>query len=202
MDIAVIGRIIVQELTREPKLYREIIAPALAKSPIGSYEIISGYAECAGVKMSKTQISWLIQHDDRENKKAAKDAEREKEMAKQDRKMRYRLDCWKNQGVRVYSLNDFPEWVIAKIGITRLGAQKELNKAVMEIMAKNPRCFPSYAEDTPEQYAVITEKSYFTNYGYKYLIATAQSRKWVTSDEYDQWRVDSGLYEQNKEETK
>lgn len=200
MDSAVIGKLIVQELIREPKLYREVIAPALARSKVSSFEIISGYAECACVPLSKVQVSWIVQHDEEEKKKAAENEERAKEFAKQERKMRKRIDDWNAKDMRIYSLNDFPGWLITRIGITRSGAQEELNKAAMDIMEKSPKRFPPYAKDMPTQYAIVKGETFFTESGYLYLIATAKSRGWVMSDEYDQWKAESGLFDRENNE--
>ena len=202
MDIALIGRLIVQELTREPKLYREVIAPALAKCKVSSFDIVNGYAECVGLPLSKVQINWMKQHDEEVRKQTEIDDQRAREMMKRYKEMWARINKWKKEDKHIYTLADFPDWVIARIGITRLGAQEELNKAVMDVMEKSPNCFPEYAKDTPKEYAIFRGEAFFTDYGYKYLIATAQARGWVTPMEYDQWRADSGLYEQNKEETK
>lgn len=183
-------KIILDEIGKNPGIYRKAIAPALAESELSSSEIMSGYAELAGVELSKTQLRWLDQHD---AARARREAENQKRMQ--------RLPDWRSAGKQIYGLGDFPKWLIENMNMIFGSAKETLREAASEIMDSKPDSFPPGMEDTPEQFCVLPYGTFFTKEGYQYLLMTAQSRKWVTQDEWIRWKKESGLFDSHLKES-
>lgn len=198
-------KIILEEINKNPEIYRKAIAPALAESGLSSMEIVSEYAEKSGFALSKTQISWLIQHDRKKNRKDYENLKKEKARAEKIQAEYSEMNCrksgWGKQRQRIYSGEDFPEWLIANLEKLGGSAQDILKKAAKEIMSARPDSFPPGMDDMPEQFCVLPEGTFFTKEGYQYLLMTAQSRRWTTFDEWIRWKKESGLFDPHLKES-
>lgn len=182
-------QIVMEEIERNPEAYWKAIVPALAESRLNSTDVICGYAEYIGLTISKTQRRWMTQHHEELNR-----VKREKEgmNAQAERK----IAEWKNSGIKVYSVEDFPDWVVDKL--IAIGGDKHsvLRKTAAELMDKEPSAFLENWKDVPEQFCILDDKAYFTSLGYKYLIASSQSRGWMWSYEWERWKKECGLFAQ------
>ena len=170
--------IIKEAIAENSTLYQTAIAPALAESGLSSADIICGYAELAHLKISKTQLRWL--QKDQDLKQSSAD----------------RYETWKADGLKIYGLEDFPEWVIDRLNALSGNAQGELRRAAQEIMDQDTDSMPILFQDAPEQFSVIADRTYFTEKGYQYLMMTCEARGWMNHQEWRQWKQDSGLFAQ------
>lgn len=185
-----LGTMISNEIEKNPEVYWKLIVPALANSKLNSADVICGYAEYIGLPISKTQRKWMDQHQEKSQK-----MKREKEGA--DALAEKQIREWKENGERVFSVEDFPKWVAKKLAAFGGDEQMVVKKTVEELMDKASSYFSDIWKDVPSQFCVFENKAYFTTRGYQFLIASSQSRGWIWSYEVKQWKEDSGLFAQD-----
>ena len=185
-----IRKLLVKELQANPELYEEAVVPGLIDSGLRSSEIVSVYLESIGVEISKTQESRLFKHD-MFKEKAAKQAKKKEEAIKAETEKR--LAEWAAKGSRVYSVDDFPEWIYERVGGDKDKTERIVNETVEEIIRKSKSAFTVHTRDIPEQFMFMDGKAVFSEKGYEYLIMQSRANDWVGLQGQKRWSEESGV---------
>jgi len=184
-----IRKLLVKELQSNPELYEESVVPSLIDSGIKSYYIVSTYLELIGAKMSKAQANYLCQYDIEREKK---EKEAKKKAIETKATIEKRLGEWTQNDGKVYSVNDFPEWILKRIGGDKEKTEEIVNEAIEEILRKSKLLTTPNTRDIPNQYLIVDGKALFSAKGYEYLIMQSRGYGWVIQPEQKKWCEESG----------
>jgi len=165
-----------KELANNPSLYEKAVMPSLIESKISHADILTKYMEAVKIKISKTQRRWMDEADGITWKGIAI-----------ENKTRGRIDAWKASGKTVYTLDDFPEWVIENLKRKFNSANKAVYDVAIETITSKPEEFGNFNQKTPEEFAVANGKAYFTKDGYIYLVQMSVFYNWVNGAEHQRW---------------
>ena len=130
-------------------------------------EILNMISSVTGLPLSKTQINYAREVDE----KNAKNEETVKE--------------WKNDGVRVCTVADIPDFVNGLI-VERLGVDADE-------WIRNTLNSLSKSAEVREQFAICRGHCYFTVEGYVFLVM--RSAYFLSNEERKQWVSESHLFE-------
>ena len=158
---------LVKELIANPQETIAMIVCALNESAVGCKDLMGGYAESIGVTVGK------------------KMADRMEEADRLNCKNGYKMKRWAEEGQKVYSINDFPQWVIDDL------KGKGHN---VRLLVNNAACQAMNDERAEPWFCILADGAHFTEDGYRYLIMTSEGRGWLGRPFRRQWQIDSGLY--------
>ena len=130
-------------------------------------EILNMLSSVTGLPLSKTQINYAREVDE----KNAKNEEAVKE--------------WENEGVRVCTVADIPDFVKGLI-VERLGVDADE-------WIRNTLNSLSKSAEVREQFAVCRGHCYFTVEGYVFIVM--RSAYFLSNEERKQWVSESHLFE-------
>ena len=147
----------------------EELVSAILNSPANLLRFTVFLMEECGVTLSKTNIELIKSREVR------------------TRTAREQLERWKEQGVTVYTETDIPEWI----------------QKLMETTAPYPNIIYTIRDIVREidphapmakNYVKIKDKFYFNKEGLCFLIDRFCAKGYITHNDYEYWRKDSGFY--------
>ena len=159
--------LIAEEMMNNPSNYREAIVPAVAESKIGVIEMVGSCFESIGISMTAPQIKKLAEID----------LARATPLAITKK--------WEDDG-GVFTVNDFPNWVIAKLEKDDISAKEIVKRAAIEMFA--------FVKGSIEWCCLYNGEAHFNKRGYKFLIMSSESRGWMSNIERKRWQKESGLF--------
>ena len=177
MEAEKLRKTIAKALKGNPDLYREAVVPALIDSELSCIEVFGGYAEAVHIELPKTLHKRMFN------------------LESQQKFNRERLNQWKKEGQRIFTCDDFPEWVKDRLTEVYGDAQSMVRLAAQENMTLNVSLLPPVSKDLPDNFCVVDGKAYFTDRGYCYLIMASESRWNLFGFERKRWMADCGLYD-------
>ena len=210
MDAAELKTLIAKELKTDPEIYKSAVAPALAESGLPCATVIGTYADLIGLETGKVFRNWMNGFEQRkaeeEERERAREAKRQKRLEAEENKQREKqrkleeqkaaFEAWRSRFGRVYSLGDFPDWVIRKMdALSENGARAVLKKTAKWIMRQDPTSFYQDYRDMNTQFYVFDDEVFFTAAGYRFLIITGPAREWITEQEKLHWISESGMFD-------
>ena len=163
--------LIADEIEKDPTVFRTAIIPAATDSQVGAIEMVGTCFDNFGLTLTKAQV----------NKLAEIDFGRAKPMAIARK--------WEAED-GIYTVSNFPEWVINTLAERNVSAKEAVKKAAIEAMIS--------VDNGMEMFCLYDGEARFSKRGYQFLIMTSESMGWMSSWQRKDWQRDSGLFAQQE----